>query len=95
MPGKWTNAGKVIESGANSNWNAIDPNLVILNNQWYLSMGSFWSGIKIQEISSTGATKGSLYSIATRPSSVGGAIEGSTIYQTGGYYYVSAFLNKG
>lgn len=86
--GTWTNAGLVIESRTSDNWNAIDPNLVVDSaGRWWLSFGSFWSGIKMIEINpSTGLRSGStLLSVAGRN---GGAIEAPVIVQRGSYYYL-------
>jgi arabinan endo-1,5-alpha-L-arabinosidase len=85
--GSWTNQGLVIESKTSDNWNAIDPNLVIdQSGRWYLSFGSFWSGIKMIRIdASTGKRSGTeFHSIAGRN---GGAIEAPTIHYKNGYYY--------
>ncbi|MFI2490405.1 arabinan endo-1,5-alpha-L-arabinosidase [Promicromonospora kroppenstedtii] len=86
--GSWTNQGLVIESNTSDGFNAIDPNLVIdQSGRWYLSFGSFWSGIKMITLdSSTGLRSGSeLRSIAGRG---GGAIEAPTIHYRNGYYYL-------
>lgn len=86
--GSWTNQGLVIESSTAGDWNAIDPNLVIdRSGRWYLSFGSFWSGIKMIDLDpSTGKRSGSAFrSIAGRG---GGAIEAPTIHYRGGYYYL-------
>jgi arabinan endo-1,5-alpha-L-arabinosidase len=86
--GSWTNQGLVIASTTSNDWNAIDPNLVIdQSGAWWLSFGSFWSGIKMIRIdSSTGLRSGTSFSsIAGRG---GGAIEAPTIHYRNGYYYL-------
>jgi arabinan endo-1,5-alpha-L-arabinosidase len=88
--GSWTNQGLVIASTTSNDWNAIDPNLVIdQSGAWWLSFGSFWSGIKMIRIdSSTGLRSGTSFSgIAGRG---GGAIEAPTIHYRNGYYYLFA-----
>jgi arabinan endo-1,5-alpha-L-arabinosidase len=88
--GSWTNQGLVIESNTASNYNCIDPNLVVdAQGNWWLSFGSFWSGIKMVRINpSTGKRADSnILSLASRPSA-GGAIEAPYITRRGNYYYL-------
>jgi arabinan endo-1,5-alpha-L-arabinosidase len=68
---KWQDEGLVLQSTANDDFNAIDPN-VVLDKQGvpWLSLGSFWTGIKMRRLD---AATGKLstadqqtYSIATR-----------------------------
>ena len=48
---KWNDQGLVLESTAQDDFNAIDPNLVLdRRGQAWLSFGSFWSGIKMRRI---------------------------------------------
>lgn len=46
---EWVDHGKVIQSfPGKTNWNAIDPNLVIAEDGTpYLTFGSFWDGLKL------------------------------------------------
>jgi arabinan endo-1,5-alpha-L-arabinosidase len=86
--GSWTNQGLVIESRTSDNWNAIDPNLVVdQSGRWYLSFGSFWSGLKMIRLDpATGKRSGTeFHSIAGRN---GGAIEAPTVHYRNGYYYL-------
>lgn len=66
--GSWTNQGLVIESRTSDNWNAIDPNLVIdQSGRWYLSFGSFWSGLKMIRLdAATGKRSGTEFHRAAR-----------------------------
>jgi arabinan endo-1,5-alpha-L-arabinosidase len=92
--GSWTNQGLVIESRTSDNWNAIDPNLVIdQSGRWYLSFGSFWSGLKMIRVDpSTGKRTGSeFHSIAGRG---GGDIEAPTIHYRNGYYYLFVSFDR-
>ncbi|CAM3347012.1 arabinan endo-1,5-alpha-L-arabinosidase [Kibdelosporangium persicum] len=85
--GTWTDRGLVIESRTSDNFNAIDPNLIVDDQgRWWLSFGSFWSGIKLVALnSSTGKRADStIRSIAGRN---GGAIEAPVIVKRGSYYY--------
>jgi len=85
----WIDKGKVIQSDAGNNFNAIDPNVVMdKDNRIWLSFGSFWDGIKMVELdSNTWKPKQNykLYSIASRS---GGAIEAPFIIYKNGYYYL-------
>ena len=90
-PGSWTDHGLVYASQTSSTFNAIDPALLVdASGRWWLSLGSFWSGIKMIRIDpSTGkqlASDSTLYTIAERPSP--DALEASYVYQHGGYYYL-------
>jgi arabinan endo-1,5-alpha-L-arabinosidase len=92
--GSWTNQGLVIESRTSDNWNAIDPNLVIdQSGRWYLSFGSFWSGLKMIRLdAATGKRSGTeFHSIAGRG---GGAIEAPTIHYRNGYYYLFVSFDR-
>ena len=88
--GSWTDRGMVIESFENTGWNAIDPNLVVdAQGRWWLSLGSFWSGIKMIALNpGTGKrVDNQLISLAARPDA-GGALEAPYITRNGGYYYL-------
>lgn len=91
MPGTWTHRGLVIETSTSSNYNAIDPNLIVDGSRWYLSLGSFWTGIKLIRLEpSTGlrhASDRTVHGIAQRHVSPY-AIEAPVIYKHGGYFYL-------
>ncbi|CAE6441386.1 unnamed protein product [Rhizoctonia solani] len=74
---------------------AIDPNLIIDGSNWWLSFGSFWTGIKLVQLgSSTGKPSSStIYSIAKRTSG-GGAVEAPIIVKNGSYYYLFTSWDK-
>lgn len=87
--GSWTNHGVVIETQANSAYNAIDPNLIVdASGKWWMSFGSFGNGIKLISIDpSTGMRSGSgMTDLASRGSN--GAVEGPVIVRHGDYYYL-------
>lgn len=95
--GSWTNQGLVIESNNNNDYNAIDGNLYIdTDGKWWLSFGSFWSGIKLVQLDpKTGKPiNKNIISLAKRDSSVGGAIEAPFIVKRGNYYYLWASFDK-
>ena len=86
--GTWTHRGLVVESSAASNFNAIDPNLIVDDaGRWWLNFGSFWSGIQQIALNpSTGLRSGtSMQLIAGRS---GGAIEAPHMFKHGDYYYL-------
>jgi arabinan endo-1,5-alpha-L-arabinosidase len=89
--GSWMDHGQVICSnvGTNDNWNAIDPNVIIdETGAAHLSFGSFWSGIKMIHLDTTGARMGTeLLSLANRPQN-SGALEAPFIVRRCGYYYL-------
>lgn len=88
VAGSWTHRGRVIESSSADNYNAIDPALVVdAQGRWWLSFGSFWSGIKMIRLDpATGLRSGTeFYSLASRG---GDAIEAPTIHYRNGFYYL-------
>ncbi len=90
-PGSWTNQGLVHATTTSSDHNAIDPHLTIdAGGKWWLSLGSFWTGIKMIQIDpATGkrlASNATIYSIARRTGST--AVEAPAIRYHAGYYYL-------
>ncbi len=90
--GSWSNQGLVISTKSSDNYNAIDPNLVVDDaGRWWLTLGSFWSGIKTVALDpNTGLRSTSdttVRSVAAR-STAGGAIEAGFVFHHGGYYYL-------
>ncbi|KAF4971478.1 hypothetical protein FSARC_1706 [Fusarium sarcochroum] len=95
--GSWTNQGVVVESTDADDYNAIDGNLIVAaDGKWWLSFGSFWSGIKmIQLNSSTGKRSGTdMISLAKRDASVEGAVEAPFITRHGNFYYLWVSFDK-
>ena len=97
--GTWTHQGLIIETNDSSTYNAIDPNLFVdPQGQWWLTFGSFWTGLKLIRLDPTTGRRSTtdtvVRSLATRPSSVGGAIEAPTLHLRGGYYYLFASFDR-
>jgi arabinan endo-1,5-alpha-L-arabinosidase len=92
----WKDEGVVVESTQESDYNAIDPNVVLDKNQQpWLSFGSFWGGLKLIQLdAATGKPKkeAQLLPIASRPRvrPTNGAIEAPYIIRHGDYYYLFA-----
>lgn len=89
----WTDHGEVLVSSTSSNFNAIDPNILVdPSGSVWLTYGSYWTGIYQQEIDpASGMIKpgSSIYHLAERAPSVGGdPIEGSSLVFASGYYYL-------
>lgn len=98
---KWEDKGKVIQSVPGRDmWNAIDPNLVIdENNTPWLAFGSFWEGMKLVKLNpdfASIAQPEQWYTIARRPrefrlpdtSAGNAAIEGPFIFKKNNKYYL-------
>lgn len=88
----WTDQGPVIQSTNGDPYNCIDPcPLVDTNGTVWLSFGSYWNGIYLMQLNpATGrriSPNSTLTHLACCP------IEGSFLYQHGGYYYL--FVNYG
>ncbi|MGW0824470.1 arabinan endo-1,5-alpha-L-arabinosidase [Streptomyces sp. NPDC002845] len=94
QPGSWTDYGIVHTWSPSTDYNAIDPNLFVDGDgKWWLSFGSWWSGIKMIQIDpSTGkqlASNTTLYSLASRPTGTK-AVEAPFVVKRNGYYYLFA-----
>lgn len=98
---KWEDKGLVVQSIPGRDlWNAIDPNLVIdENNVPWLVFGSFWEGMKMVRLNEdlTGiAQPQQWFTVAKRPRSFGtpdssagdAAIEGPFVMKKDNYYYL-------
>ena len=89
----WSDGGLVVQSVATDNFNTIDPTVTqdLAGNLW-LGFGSYWSGIKLTQLSPEKgkllASGSPMYSLARHSS-----IEASCVYPHGGKYYL--FVNWG
>lgn len=90
---QWADQGEVLASVASSNFNAIDPNILVnaTGNVW-LTYGSFWTGIYQQQIAP--ATEkivagAPVHHLAERADSVANdPIEGASLVYANNYYYL-------
>ncbi|MGH3321508.1 MAG: arabinan endo-1,5-alpha-L-arabinosidase [Streptosporangiaceae bacterium] len=92
-PVSWHDKGMVYGSRPSDTFNALDPALVVdADGRWWLSFGSFWSGIKMIEINPATGKQApwntTRYSLAQRPPP--DAIENSYVVRHGGDYYLFA-----
>ncbi|MGA2534398.1 MAG: arabinan endo-1,5-alpha-L-arabinosidase [Terracidiphilus sp.] len=102
---RWKDEGLVLRSTAGDDFNAIDPNIVLdTDGQPWLSLGSFWSGIKMRKIDPASGklsqTDTRTYALASRkppekpePQKPGlppdwQAIEAPFVVHHDGYYYL-------
>jgi beta-xylosidase len=90
---QWIDEGIVIRSGANTNFNAIDPALLQdRDGRLWMTFGSFWSGLKLAELDpATGKRRSPdapLHAVAHDS-----AIEAAFLYRHGAHYYL--FVNHG
>jgi arabinan endo-1,5-alpha-L-arabinosidase len=90
--GSWTDRGLVIESSSAVNYNAIDPNLIVdAQNQWWLSFGSFWTGVKLIRLDpATGkrSTSDTAVRALAQRTTANGAVEAPFLYRHAGFYYL-------
>jgi arabinan endo-1,5-alpha-L-arabinosidase len=90
---QWVDEGEVLGSTSVDDFNAIDPNILVdSDGSVWLTYGSFWSGIKQQQIDPmTGqllSSNPTVYSLAYRPNVQYDPIEGSSLVHKGNYYYL-------
>jgi arabinan endo-1,5-alpha-L-arabinosidase len=86
----WQDQGEVITSHASDDWNAIDPfRIDTSDGRAWLSYGSYWSGIKLNELD---PRTGKLLSPQTPAIGVAsrgrGAIEASSLLEHDGRFYL-------
>ncbi|KAH8073807.1 arabinanase [Cristinia sonorae] len=89
LPGSWTNEGLITSTSPSNNFNAIDPNLIIDNGKWFMSLGSFWTGIKLMNLNpATGHLSSNSVTALAQRTANNGAIEASVIFKNGKYFYL-------
>jgi arabinan endo-1,5-alpha-L-arabinosidase len=92
-PGSWTDRGLVFATKTGDDINAIDPNLFVDHaGRWWLSFGSFWSGIAQLPLDPhtgrlpAGAPAAKV--IASRPDHPTHAVEAPSLIEHAGWYYL-------
>lgn len=98
QPGSFQDQGLVYSTDTGDDHNAIDPNLTVdADGRWWLTFGSFWSGIKMIEIDpATGkrmAGNDTVHDIAQRTGD-STAIEAPVIVRNGDHYYLFVSFDK-
>lgn len=93
----WQDRGKVVESFAGYDYNAIDPAVIEdADGKLWLAWGSWGGGIKLRALDrATGflsPTDSTIWSLARRP--LEKSIEGAYIVRRGGYYYLFASFDN-
>jgi len=90
---QWVDQGEVLGSVSTDNFNAIDPNILVdTDGSVWLTYGSYWTGIKQQQIDpvSGKVLNSTVYSLASRPGVQFDPIEGTSLVHKGNYYYLFA-----
>ena len=92
---QWVDQGEVLGSSSIDDFNAIDPNILVdTDGSVWMTYGSYWTGIKQQQIDPTTgklpAANSTVYSLATRPGVQFDPIEGTSLVHKGNYYYLFA-----
>jgi arabinan endo-1,5-alpha-L-arabinosidase len=85
----WVDLGPILTSDPSVNYNAIDP-MVFRDhrNQWWITFGSFWDGIKLQRLAGMTRPVGPVLSLARHPDNPPNPIENPQIFRHGRYYYL-------
>ena len=94
----WTDAGPVIASTLNDDYNCIDPSVFQdEDGRLWLAFGSYWSGIKLIQLDpQTGlrvAADSPIYPLAQRQRGGDTSLEAACLTRHGEYYYL--FVNWG
>jgi arabinan endo-1,5-alpha-L-arabinosidase len=98
----WTDEGMVLRSHVETDdWNAIDPNLVLENEQSaWLTWGSFWGGIKMRRIDpATGKLSQSdqtMHALSSRERAqpTNGSVEAPFIVRHDDYWYLFVSFDR-
>ncbi|WP_338073655.1 arabinan endo-1,5-alpha-L-arabinosidase [Kineococcus siccus] len=86
----WVDQGPILTSQPGDDFNAIDPDVYQAGGTWYIAFGSFWSGIKVQELEDMRTPVGPRTSLASNPVVPPNAIENPQVFRHGGWWYLTA-----
>ncbi|KAG9398475.1 hypothetical protein AC1031_012490 [Aphanomyces cochlioides] len=91
--GSWKDLGSTgITSSSSTPYNAIDPNLIVDGNNYYLTFGSFWKDIyQFQLTNPPTKVTGGAYQVAYDPSF--DSVEGAFVFKYGNFFYL--FFSQG
>ncbi|MFA9557933.1 arabinan endo-1,5-alpha-L-arabinosidase [Evansella sp. AB-rgal1] len=85
----WEDLGPVITSQSGMDFNAIDPSVMEDEGEWWITFGSYWTGIKLQRLDDSMTEPiGEVYDLASRPNVLHNPIEAPTIFKKDDYYYL-------
>lgn len=88
--GTWVDHGSTgVESSSESDWNAIDPTMILVDGTYYLSFGSYWDNIFVVTFDSDAETVSNITSaeqVIYQPAGTH-QVEASFPYYYDGYYY--------
>ncbi|MEB3368925.1 arabinan endo-1,5-alpha-L-arabinosidase [Saccharopolyspora mangrovi] len=98
-PGSWQDQGIVHATTTADDHNAIDPNLLVdSQGRWWLSFGSFWTGIRLIQLDpATGMrhpTDQVVHRLATRQQDPQHAVEAPAIVERDGMYYLFVSFDR-
>lgn len=87
--GSWVDQGSVgVWSNTGSDYNAIDPTMVLVDSTYYLSFGSYWEDLMLVAYGSDAITVAGTPSQTIYQPSGNHQVEASFPYQHGGYFYM-------
>lgn len=86
----WEDHGPIISTKpGEQDYNAIDPMVFEDDGKWWITFGSHFSGIKLQELNNMVEPVGEVHTIASRAwTTQHNPIEAPTIFKREGYYYL-------
>ena len=85
----WVDQGPVLTSRTGDDYNAIDPDVYQANGKWYIAFGSFWDGVKVQQLQDMRTPVGPITSLARNTASPVNAIENPQVFRHGAYWYLT------